>query len=51
MKSEEYKKAKIITEQRLYLETMENILPGLKKFVVTSDKGSNLLNFLNLNKD
>lgn len=48
---EEYRKAKTITEQRLYLETMEQILPGLKKFIVTSDKGGNLLNFLNLNKD
>ncbi len=33
----EYEKAKDVTELRLYLETMERVLPGLEKFVVEPD--------------
>ena len=45
----EYRKAKDVTEVRLYLETMEKILPGIQKYVVESDgKGSGFLNLLNL---
>jgi membrane protease subunit HflK len=35
----EYEKAKEVTELRLYLETMERVLPGLEKFVVEPDAG------------
>ena len=45
----EYKKAKSITKKRLYLEAMEDILPGIEKFIVPDDEGGNLLNLLNLN--
>ena len=45
---EEYKKAPDVTERRLYLETMELILPGLKKYIIKSDAKGNLLNVLNL---
>lgn len=45
----EYRKAKDVTEVRLYLETMEKILPGIQKYVVESDgKGSGFLNMLQL---
>lgn len=45
---EEYKKAPDVTETRLYLETMESILPRLKKYIIKSDANGNLLNILNL---
>ena len=45
---EEYRKAPDVTETRLYLETMESILPGLKKYIIKSDAKGNLLNVLNL---
>lgn len=44
----EYKKAKDVTEKRLYLETMEEILPGITKFVVDSKVGGGLLQILPL---
>jgi membrane protease subunit HflK len=37
---EEYEKAKEVTELRLYLETMERVLPGLEKFVVEPEAGA-----------
>lgn len=45
---EEYRKAPEITRQRLYLEAMEEILPGVTKFIVDSNNGGNLLQFLPL---
>jgi len=45
----EYKKAKDITEKRLYLETMEKILPGIEKYIIDEESG-NLLNILPLDK-
>ena len=44
----EYRKAKDVTRKRLYLEAMEEILPGVKKYIVPNGKDGNLLNFLNL---
>lgn len=44
----EYRKAKDITKKRLYLEAMEEILPGLKKYILPQGGDSNLLNLLNL---
>ena len=43
----EYRKAKKVTEKRLYLETMEQILPGIEK-VILDEKAGNLLNILPL---
>jgi modulator of FtsH protease HflK len=37
---EEYKKAPEITRKRIYLETMEEILPDMKKVVVSSSTGN-----------
>lgn len=45
----EYRNAKEVTEARLYLETMERILPNVKKYVVDGEKGGSLLNILQLN--
>jgi membrane protease subunit HflK len=45
----EYRKAKSITEKRLYLETMQKVLPGVEKFIVPDKESGGLLNLLNLN--
>ena len=37
-----------MTRQRLYLEAMEDILPGITKVIITPDTGGNLLEFLPL---
>lgn len=44
----EYKKAKKVTRKRLYLETMEQILPGIRKFVIDPETSGSLLQFLPL---
>ena len=46
----EYRNAKDVTETRMYLETMEKILPGMQKYVVESDGKGGILNVLNLQK-
>ena len=46
----EYRKARDVTETRLYLETMEKILPGIQKFVVQSDGRGGILNVLQLHR-
>ena len=43
-----YVSARDVTRQRLYLETMERILPGIRKFILTPDAGGSLLQFLPL---
>jgi len=44
---EEYKKAPDITRKRIYLETMEEVLPNVKKFIM-GKKGSGVLPILPL---
>ena len=44
----EYNKAKSITEKRLYLETMEKVLPDIEKIIVPDKDSGNMLNLLNL---
>ena len=44
----EFEKAPDVTRQRLYLEAMEEILPGVNKFIVATGAGGNLLQFLPL---
>ena len=44
----EYEESRDVTRQRLYLEAMEEILPGITKFIVAPDTGGNLLQFLPL---
>ena len=44
----EYQKAPNVTRQRLYLETIEAILPGIDKIIIDSKIAANLLPFLPL---
>jgi len=44
----EYEKAKEVTRKRLYLETMEQVLPGIKKFIIDSETSEGLLKLLPL---
>ncbi len=44
----EYSQAEDVTRERLYLEAMERILPGVKKFIIDNETGGNLLQFLPL---
>ncbi|MFQ6678259.1 MAG: FtsH protease activity modulator HflK [Fidelibacterota bacterium] len=46
----EYKKAKDVTRKRMYLETMEEILPNIDKYIIPGGDRGNLLNLLNLNE-
>jgi len=44
----EYEKAKEVTRKRLYLEAMEQVLPGIRKFIVDSEAGGGVLKLLPL---
>ena len=46
----QYTTAKEITRKRLFLETMEKTLPGIKKIIIDKDTGENLLKFLPIDK-
>ena len=46
----EFQKSREVTLQRLYLEAMEEILPGITKFIVATDAGGSLLQFLPLSQ-
>ena len=46
----EYRKATDVTRKRLYLETMEKILPNIRKFIIDAESGGNLLQLLPLNE-
>lgn len=45
---EEYRNSREVTRQRLYLEAMEEILPGITKIVIDPDAGGGLLQLLNI---
>ena len=45
---EEFRNSKEVTRQRLYLEAMEEILPGVNKFIVDNKNGGGVLQFLPL---
>ena len=45
---EEYKKGKYVTKARIYLETMEGILPNMNKVIVDLDSNQSLVNLLPL---
>jgi len=47
----EYQKAPDVTRRRLYLETMEQILPKVDEVYVVDEKGGGLLPLLNLRKE
>jgi len=44
----EYQRAKEVTRKRMLLETMEQILPGLRKYIMKSDKDGSLMNVIGL---
>ena len=46
----QYNKSKDVTKKRLYIETMEKILPGMEKYIIQSDNGGGILNLIQLNK-
>lgn len=45
---EAYIKAPEVTKKRIYLETMERVLPKLESKVILDEKGNNILPLLNL---
>lgn len=45
----EYVKAPEVTEKRLYIETMERVLPHLQKYII-DDEGQGVLNLINLER-
>lgn len=47
----EYVKAPEVTKQRIYLETMEDILPKMGKKIITDENGSNVLPLLQMQLD
>ncbi|MCF7808455.1 MAG: FtsH protease activity modulator HflK [Candidatus Marinimicrobia bacterium] len=46
----EYRQAKDVTKTRMYLETMEKILPGMDKYIVDGKDAGGLVNVLSLEK-
>ncbi len=47
----EYSKAKEVTRQRIYLETMDTVLKRVGKKLITDENGANVLPLLNIDKD
>jgi len=46
----QYKKAKLITKKRLYLESMQKVIPKVDKIYIVDDKQKSILPLLNLEK-
>lgn len=44
----EYRRAKDVTRKRMLLETMEEILPGLQKYIIKTDQNGSLMNVLGM---
>ncbi|EKB49775.1 FtsH protease activity modulator HflK [Cecembia lonarensis] len=47
---ESYVKAPEVTKQRIYLETMERVLPKIGNKIIVDEKGNNVLPLLNIDK-
>lgn len=47
----EYIKAPEVTKQRIYLETMERVLPKIGNKIIVDEKGNNVLPLLNIDKN
>lgn len=47
---DEYKQARNVTRKRMYLETMESILPGLNKMIIEGKSGSGVVPYLPLDE-
>ena len=48
---DEYVRAPEVTRRRLYLETMERIIPKLGNKIIVDEKGTNVLHLLNLSRE
>ena len=44
----EYAKAKVVTQERIYLETMEKVLSGVNKIIIDKQSGSGVVPYLPL---
>ena len=44
----EYAKAKTVTQERMYLETMEKVLSGVNKIIIDKQSGSGVVPYLSL---
>ncbi len=44
----EYAKAKTVTQERMYLETMEKVLSGVNKIIIDKQSGSGVVPYLPL---
>ena len=44
----EYRKAKEVTQERMYLETMEKVLADIDKVIIDKDSGSGVVPYLPL---
>ena len=44
----EYAKAKVVTQERMYLETMEKVLSGVNKIIIDKQSGSGVVPYLPL---
>ena len=47
-KNNEYRKAKEVTQERMYLETMEKVLADIDKVIIDKDSGSGVVPYLPL---
>lgn len=45
---DQYRRAKDVTRKRMLLETMEEILPGVQKYILKSDREGNLMNIIGM---
>lgn len=45
----QYSKAPEVTRRRIYLETLQSVMPGIKSKIIVDDKARNILPLLNLN--
>ncbi len=46
---EEYKKAPEVTRRRIYIETMQEVLPGIRSKIIVDEQSQGILPLLNLN--
>ena len=45
----EYTKAPEVTRRRIYIETLQNVLPGIRSKIIIDENSRGILPFLNLN--
>ena len=47
---EEYIKAPEVTKRRIYLETLQSVLPGIRSKIIIDERANNVLPLLNLDR-